>query len=405
MSRKKIMFLGASVFQVPPIECALEKGYTVITVDNRPENPGHKIAHRSYDISTVNKESVLELAKYEKIDGIMTFGSDVSAPTVSFVRNTMKLPGYENSYKAIETLVKKDKFRKFMFEEGIQKIFFETFELKEIDDIKRRLKNVSFPLIVKPVDSSGSKGVNKLVSTEGLLPYIEDAFKASMCKRIIVESFIEKKGHQICGDGFMSAGKIVFIEYGHGHFYDGAKFLAPYAESFPCTCSDKLLDDLSSRLETILKAVGFSLGPFNFDVLINKSNEIFVSEIGPRCGGNYIPSIIYLNTGVNLIEASVESAMHRDFSFTFEKNSFKNGCFAGYMVHTLESGILSDILFDESIKSNIYNYVPYKTKGEEVYSFKQANYAIGHLMLKFDSKKEMEMKMKIINSLVVVKLE
>ncbi len=80
---KKLLLLGAATFQIPPIKYALDRGYYVITCDNVPENPGHKLAHKSFNTSTTDMEGILSIARQEDIDGIMTFGSDVSAPTAA----------------------------------------------------------------------------------------------------------------------------------------------------------------------------------------------------------------------------------------------------------------------------------------------------------------------------------
>ena len=109
---KKILFLGGAPTQIPPIKYALEQGHHVITLDYLPNNPGHKLSHNFYNISTTDKEAVLEVAKAENIDAIVAYASDPAAPTAAYVSEKMGLPG--NPYKSVEVLARKDLFREFL---------------------------------------------------------------------------------------------------------------------------------------------------------------------------------------------------------------------------------------------------------------------------------------------------
>src|SRR5258706_11330826 len=91
---RRILVLGAGPFQIPVIERAIELGCQVVTADYLPRNPGHRLGVESWNVSTVDKESVLEMARQTHIDGVLTYGSDVSTPTVAFVAEALGLPGH-----------------------------------------------------------------------------------------------------------------------------------------------------------------------------------------------------------------------------------------------------------------------------------------------------------------------
>ena len=118
---KKILFLGAAHFQIPPIKYAIEAGYYTITADNVVDNPGHKISNRSYNVITTDKDNILKIAENEKVDGVLAFGSDLSMLTCSYVTDNLNLPG--NSYKSIKSLVFKSKFREAIVASGIEKFY------------------------------------------------------------------------------------------------------------------------------------------------------------------------------------------------------------------------------------------------------------------------------------------
>ena len=94
--------LGASHFQIPAIKYAKEAGYKVITADYLPNNPGHKYSDKYYNVSTIDKESVLKLACELNIDGILSYASDPGAPTAAYVAEKLNLPG--NPYKSVKIL-------------------------------------------------------------------------------------------------------------------------------------------------------------------------------------------------------------------------------------------------------------------------------------------------------------
>ncbi|MBI3591584.1 MAG: ATP-grasp domain-containing protein [Candidatus Melainabacteria bacterium] len=383
---KKLLFLGAAKFQIPPIEYALSKGYFVITCDNKPDNPGHRLAHKTFDVSTIEKFEILRIAKQEKIDGILTFGSDISAPTVAFVAEQMGLPG--NSYNTVLTLTNKSSFRNFLHFNGLQLLNYRTFKASEKKEVFDYIRTMKCPIILKPVDSAGSKGVSLVIGLDDLNTLVDYAFSESFSEEIIAETYIKKLGKQVCGDGFMEDGKLVFIEFGDGYFYDDGKLWAPFAETFPSAHKNMNLNKIKKLLEKILIKAKLLRGPFNFDVLITQNEEPFVIEIGPRNGGNYIPTAIFLKTNVDLIEATVESCLDWNYKIDLNKERSKK-FYSCYMLHSLVSGVLEKIKFDKNLKKYTVQFNPYVTYGETVKPFCKASDAIGNLVLRFDSMEEM----------------
>lgn len=394
---KKLLFLGAATFQIPPIQYALQQGYTVITVDNQPTNEGHHLAHRSYNISTTEKEQIVQLAETEQIDGIVCYGSDIAASTAAYVAEKLNLVG--SSYETILTLTNKALFRHFLTQHQLQQQSFKSFTLQQYTQIEAYLQKIKFPVVVKPVDASGSKGVSVIRDlSDQWEAKIARAFQYSLSKTIIIEQFITKKGRQICGDGYMENGKLRFIELGDGHFYDEPPFHAPYAETFPSQHSAKDLQKVKYKLEKILQQAGYHNGTFNLDVMITTDNEVFVNEIGPRSGGNYIPLAIKLISHVDLIAAVVERSLNPNFQLDCHKKRSPY-VYACYMIHSKQNGTLQSITFDKSIVNNIIYNHPYLKVGILVEPFYQANKAIGNIVLKFENEVEMHQKMGKINEL------
>ena len=229
---KKILLLGGSAQQIVAIETAKRLGYYTVLCDYLPDNPGQNYADKFYLASTTDKSAILEVAKKEKIDGILAYASDPAAPTAAYVAEKMNLP--TSPYESVEILCNKDRFRSFLAKNG-----FCTPKAKgysEINEAFLDIKNGLFklPVIVKPVDSSGSKGVSKIDSFNETVEKLNYAMSFSRGHRIIVEEFVEKLGYQIAGDGLSIDGQLVFRYFANDHFNPRCvNPFVPISASFP----------------------------------------------------------------------------------------------------------------------------------------------------------------------------
>jgi len=185
------MCLGGGHFQMPAIRYAKSKGYEVVLCDYLPDNPGQKHADIWHAVSTTDMEAVLKIAKQEKIDGIVAYASDPAAPTAAYVAQEMGLPG--NPFASVQILTHKDLYRAFLHQHGFHapKIYTD---------------NPVAPCIIKPVDSSGSKGITIVRDNKEIPQAIDYALGFSRCKRTIAEQLVVRKGYQIAGDGFVVIG-------------------------------------------------------------------------------------------------------------------------------------------------------------------------------------------------------
>ena len=184
-SKKKLMLLGGSAQQIIAIETARRLGYATVLCDFLPDNPGQHHADTFYLVSTTDKEAILEVARKEQIDGILAYASDPAAPTAAYVAQKLGLPG--SPYRSVELLCNKDQFRKFLADNN-----FCTPKAKGYRSTEEALSDISasafkMPVIVKPVDSSGSKGVGRIDTMEEAQPALDYAMSFSRDKRIIVE--------------------------------------------------------------------------------------------------------------------------------------------------------------------------------------------------------------------------
>jgi biotin carboxylase len=385
--QKRILFLGGSKFQIPPIKYAKEQGHYVITCDYLPDNPGHKYADEYHNVSTTDKEEVLALAEKLKVDGIVAYASDPAAPTQAYVANLMGLPS--NPYESVEILSRKDYFRTFLGENGFLVPKSASFE--SIGRAFAWFDELEKPVIVKPVDSSGSKGVSKVYTEEELLHAFTHALEFSRAKRVVIEEFFVRDGYQVAGDGFVVDGKLVFRCWANEHFDKLCNLFVPIGESFPSVMTDYTLQQAQSETQRLLDLLNMKQGALNFDFHYNAKGDFSFLELGPRNGGNLIPEVIKYATGVDLIKYTVDSALGLDCSDLQMKEV--DGFYSSYMLHAIEDGIVKEIWYSDEIRKNIIEENIFIDIGDEVKKFDGSHHTLGTMIMKFDSQEEMLEKM------------
>ena len=158
---KKIMILGAGIYQVPLIKTAKKLGLYTIVVSIPGNYPGFELADKVYYENTVDDEKILEIAKEEQIDGIITTGTDVCVITIGKVCDAMGLAGlsYEAAQIAVDKMLMKTKYEEY----GVRTARFRKVLFSDLD-IKKTIEGLEFPLIFKSVDSSGSRGITRVDS-------------------------------------------------------------------------------------------------------------------------------------------------------------------------------------------------------------------------------------------------
>ena len=386
MDRKKILMLGGSAQQVVAVNAAKEMGYYTVLCDYLPDNPGQYEADKYYNISTTDIEAVYEIAKTEQVSGILAYASDPAALPAAIVADRLGLP--TNPPQAVEILGVKHKFRRFLSENGFACPQFHTFHPTDgIDDIKKAVKDFRFPIVVKPTDSSGSKGVTTLNCTDGLAEAIAWADSYSRNKILIAEEFIHRCFPDVVGgDIFVNDGKVVLFGEMTCLRGDHGKGLVPIGERWPGGLSKKETDCIHNELQRLVTMLGIRFGELNIEILLDKDDNVHFLEIGPRAGGNMIPLQLSDAFGVDLVKANIAVAMSESLQLDVKPQS---GCFVTYVLHSYINGTFQGIEFSDDIAPHVYRKVFYKKQGDEVEAFDGAGKAVGIVFLHFDTVDEM----------------
>ena len=378
-SKKKIMVLGASYLQSFIIAKIKEMGHQAIALDGNPNCDSKDLAGRFYACNTTDKEAVLEIAKRENIDGIMTYASDVAAPVVSYVAEHLNLPA--NPFESVDIMTDKEKTRTFMEANGFN--VPSHCQVTCAEDAIKAAERIGYPVFIKPVDSNGSKGASRVNSTEEVGKAFEYAVNNSRSSRVIVEKFIVRKGYQVDADCFMYNGKLEFF-YPMDQHQDPIAPYSPIGISAPSVLDEKKAQIAKDEVQRFLSLLNMKFGEFNVEYVFDENDDFYIIEIGPRSGGNLIPDVILESASIDLRELNIRATLGEDIlGFPFEKYTFKHNV-TSHIFHSQTDGVFKGVEYDDSIKDAVIFSKLFVKPGDKVHRFTSGVYALGFCLLKFE---------------------
>ena len=399
---KKILLLGGSTQQVIAIKTAKDLGYYTVLCDYLSDNPGQYVADKYYNASTTDVEAVYEIAKSENVNGILAYASDPAALPAAIVAERLGLP--TNPSVSVAILGVKYEWRKFLQTHGFACPKFYAFCPNEkLSVIKSSLADFDFPILIKPTDSSGSKGVTKLDDLETIEEAVQWADGYSRNKILIAEEFIHRNfPYVIGGDIFVWDGQIVL--YGELACLrdDNGKGLIPIGKKKPSGLNSSQKKKVHSELQRLITMLNVRFGEMNIEILLDKNNNVHFLEVGPRAGGNMIPLLLSDAYGVDLVKANVLAAMGEN---PMLKLSEQSGCFMTYVLHSHVDGVFQGLEFSDEVLPYVYRKVLYKKEGDCVEAFDGAGKALGIVFFHIDTEERMNGFVERIDDLVRVVVE
>ncbi len=386
MSRRKLMLLGGLRYLLPVIDAAHHLGCHVITCDYLPDNIAHKYSDEYHNVSILDRDAVLSLARELRIDGIMSFAVDPGVVTAAYVADRLGLP-CAGPYESICILQDKEKFRGFLESNGFNVPRSRGFSSYEEAYASRDY--FTWPVIVKPVDSAGSKGVSRVDYPNDLRPAFDNAMSHSFSGKVIIEEFIEKQGCSSDSDCFSVDGKLEFVSFSAQRFDENADNpYTPAAYSWPSTFTKEQETELTAEIQRLLTLLQMCTSIYNIETRIGTNGRPYIMEVSPRGGGNRLAEMLRMASEVDMITASVKAALGEKVSGIAQKPY--DGHWAEVILHADRSGAFRGLDISPEMSSHVVERDLWVREGEHVFSFNGANDAIGTLVLKLDSQSELE---------------
>ncbi len=299
---KRILILGAGETNMPIIEKCRDMGLYTIATDYDKEAPGLREVDKAYVVDTLDKEKTLEIAISEEIDGIITI-SDYPVNTIAYVCERLDLPGL--SSMAAEISTNKYLQRKLLKEKGLNTPDFKQFS--EFHEVPEAIENWNYPLIVKPLDSSASRGVSIIRNFSQCQEAFIEARSFSKTNRVMIEEFIEGKEYSI--ESLTQNGITHIIAITEKFIMDDSRYFVEERHIIPAALEQSQKEEISAYVLDIIKAFGIDHSATHAEVKLTSSGPVLI-ELGARVGGDFITSdLVPLATGIDMLANSVYIAL------------------------------------------------------------------------------------------------
>lgn len=299
---KKIVIIGANDFQNPLILKAKELGYETHVFAWKDGSIGEETADFFYPVSIVEKDEILKKCREIKPDAVATIASDLANVTVNYLSKELGL--ICNSEETLLATTNKYRMRQVLKNAGIPTPEFAVLnEHSNLEEIKK----MSLPLIVKPTDRSGSRGIMKITEYDQIGKAVRESIDNSFEKRAIVEEFIE--GEEFSCECISYQGKHFFLAVTR-KFTTGSPHYIETGHIEPAGLSDETVEKIKLHIFASLDALGVAYGASHSEFKINPDGNIRIIEIGSRMGGDCIGShLVQISTGYDFLKMVLDTAL------------------------------------------------------------------------------------------------
>lgn len=302
---RALLIIGAGLLQVPAIKTASELGLTTVVTDYNEHAPGMKIADYPIVVSTRDIDGTVRVMKEftgkRKIDGVITVGTDASM-TVAAVANALHLPGikFENAEAASNKIKMRERLKQFDVP------IPQFYKCWSIEELRSAALELGYPLVIKPADNMGARGVMKIENEMMLEKAYHNAKNASPSGELIVEEYMS--GPELSIDALVYKGEI-FITGVADRMIEREPYFIEIGHVMPSALDQALLDDAVAVFKKGINALGINIGAAKGDIKVTKSGAK-VGEIAARLSGGFMSAYTYpYASGVNLIRNAIDIAL------------------------------------------------------------------------------------------------
>lgn len=376
-SVKRLLIAGGGYADIPLIRAGQALGYHVISSGNRAEDLGHQVSDSYHPADFADPQAMLRVAEQENIDAVCACCNDFSAISAAYVAEQMGLPGHD-SFETTQLIHHKDSYRRFALDHDIPTPWASSFQT--LESALAASADFRYPLMVKPVDLTGGKGINRVDSAAHIKAALRQAFAISRAKRVVVEEFIEGSRHGL--STFIRDGQVVFHFADNEHYYLNQYLVS--AASTPAQVPAAAIDSLIAQSERIAKTLALRDGIFHIQYILREQQPVII-EICRRPPGDLYIELVRHATGVDYPNWLVRAAAGLDCSALSQHPP--TGCYTRHCVMTDHTGSVNDVHFSDEIAANVIERFMWWKPGDRVEDILTAKFGI--VFLKFASSAEM----------------
>lgn len=379
---KTVLLLGGSAQQLDSFVAAKHLGYRTVLCDCDPDCPGRGLADSFYEVSTLDAEAVLEVARGERVDGVVSYASDAPVPVAAWVSERLGLA--TNPYESVAMLCDKGLFRAFLRENGFAVPRCAIVNGDDSGSLEVAAREVGFPLVVKPVDSAGSRGVTVVRDPENVPAAFSHALGHSRKREVVIECYVETAtpGRVIEAEVFVEQGRIVSWGLMSAYRDLSLNGVVPSCYVHPVDEDQVIERSVRLTLSQLVERAGIVQGPMNIELIVDASGSAYIIDVGPRNGGNYLPSFFSHISGDDITEATLCVAVGEPSNLqVFERSD--EGLWVQFMHYSREEGVFQGFSTTPEYDRALIETHLYKEIGTLVEPLKSISDSIGVSLLHF----------------------
>lgn len=391
---KKLLMLNGSHSEIPLIQEAKAMGYYVVTSGNAPDLIGHRYADEYVYGDYSNEEKMLDIVREKDITAVCSCANDFGIITAAYIGEKMGWKGHD-SYETTLLLHEKHRFKKFARDNHLRTPIADIYT--NLEEALQKKEEYAYPMIVKPVDLTGGKGVSKVENAQEYETAVKTALERSVQGKIVVEKYYTGTYHSF--STFVVDEKVI------AHFSDNEyPFINPYfvaTSGGPATGVEKVRDILIEQVELIARTLHLVNGVFHIQYVLSEG-EPYIIDIARRCSGDIYPEPVEHSMGIPWAKWIVMSECGYGAEVFSERGSQEKYC-GRHCIMAEKNGVVRDVVIDPAIRDNIYRDVLWWKPGDRIENYLADK--LGILFMEYGSEQEMTEKIAQIRQLVRVIIE
>ena len=391
---KKLLLLGGGYAEIPLIKAAQKQGYYVITTGNQREGLGHNISDKFIEEDFSDKEKMLQLARDNHVSAICSGCNDFALLSTAYVAEQLGFKGHD-SYETSLTLHHKDRYRSFAEKYNIATP--KSVKCYRTEEIEILTETFTYPVIVKPVDLSGGKGIKHCYNLEELKEAFVIAMSVTRIDYVIIEEFLEGTNHGF--SAMIQDEKVTF------YFVDNEQyFLNKYLVSgaiTPTSVSKEVVKKIIMYAEKISQILNLVDGILHIQFILDKSNEPTIIEICRRAPGDLYIRLVELATGFDYPTAIMNAetgVIIPPYKFFEPQDYWIRHCIMGK-----QAGRIKSISISDQVKDTVVEKMIWGEKGQYVEQY--LTYKAGIIFLRFYELDKLENFSDVLNELITIEFE
>ena len=390
-SQKRLLILGGGHAEIPLIQAAQALGWYVITTGNDCKGLGHPYADRNVFADFSDKNAMLKLARNENVQAICSGCNDFALLSTVYVCEKLGLPGHDSYATSLE-IHHKDKYRALATRLSIPTP--RALVIKKGDDFDAAIAQLTFPIIVKPVDLTGGKGIHRASTPEEALAAYKDACNRTRQDHIVVEEFVQGTNHGF--SAMLVKGKVAFAFADNEQYYIN-KYMVSGANT-PGTSGSETLAKLRDYSERIARELNLVDGILHIQYIEKPDGTPVIIEICRRAPGDLYIKFVKYATGIDYPRFIVMAETGEDISGIEDVPT--QGFWLRHCIMAEHEGTVRDVTFAPEIQGNIVEKFLWYKPGEVITD--KLTYKAGIVFFKFDTLVEMADKTARMTNLVKV---